>query len=92
MASLWSVSFHIPPYCIKKIGRNDKVEFSFLSECGAPELDGSIQGWQQAAALQVLPEAQNASAELAGGTPTSPQEVPQHEVTSLSFCADLFQD
>lgn len=57
---------------------------SSLSECGAPELDGSVQGRRQPAALQVLPETQNTSAERAGGAPTSAQEVPQHEVTSSS--------
>lgn len=59
-----------------------KVFLSLLAECGAPELDGSVQGRQRAAALQDPPETRKSSAERAGGAPAGPQEVLLHEVTS----------
>lgn len=56
--------------------------FSFVPECGAPQLDGSVSGRRWPTSCQVLTKTQNTSAEHGGGAPTSPQEVPQHEVAS----------
>ena len=62
------------------------IQYNFLlSECEAPELDGSVQGGQRPSVLQVLPKTQNPSAERGGGAPTGPHRVPQHEVTHKFF-------
>lgn len=71
------------PEC-EEFSSNSEVYLSLLSECGTPELDGSVQGRQRAAARQDPPETRNPSAERAGGAPAGPQEVLLHEVTSPS--------